>query len=947
MIEKQCERGAMLTVLGNISLIGRIKEYNDNIALVSIDYENHFVVSGSAEEINELNNYLNNKGIMTQLLDVNYAYHSNMLDPAEAAYKDSIRTILAKPSRISYASGSTGYLHPIIDSDYLWNIIRGPIRFSDAITAIEQDTDEDKIYIDLGPSSTLINYLKKRPKQETNVVYFPLITPYHNELENLKKINEYLHDRIQISYAAAFPGQGAPKKGMGREVLDLPEFQSYIEIADRVLGYSVKTLCLEDPEKQLRDTAYLQPALYVINCLYYVKMKMTKGYLPAFLLGHSLGEYCALFAAGVFDFETGLKIVKKRGELMARENGGKMAAVVGIKADKIALLLRQYGLADKIAFANYNEPMQTVLSGKAGDLDELVNRWENKDGSRCVLLNVSGAFHSGEMKTAAQEFAGYLEQFEFHVPEIPVISNVTALPHMKETMLANLTEHMVGPVRWIESVQYILDHQVDKIYSVGEGDVIKKLIAKIKEEYQPKAIDKKHDFGGETDDPGIRKNDLGSQAFKQQLGLDYAYMAGPMNLGIASAEMVVRLAENKMLGFISSALISTEQLKAMIQQVKDHLKQNEAFGVGISYNREFPGQERTILSIVREEKIRVLQLFNYIQMTEAYAEFRIKDLHHAKETNGKPTTVLVKLSRPEIAELFMKPISSNMMEQLLGQQRITIEEAQWARQFPASDGICVEADSGGFTEGKSLLTLLPGIMDIRKNCTRTYQYKSNIFVGAAGGIGTPYAAFCMFLLDADFIMTGSVNVASVEAGISDCGKEKLLQLDIQDTGYTSAVDFFEFGSRVQVMKKGSLFCAKARRLYELYGQFDSIEEIDDKTKEMLISRYFHKELDIILKEALELRPQEYIDDKVKLRLLFQWYLIQTQKYTISGNRENLSDFQIYCSSAMGAFNRYVKGTKLERLDNRRVDLIGRMIMDGARELAVKKRNQIKSEEALW
>ena len=191
--------------------------------------------------------------------------------------------------------------------------------------------------------------------------------------------------------AYIFPGQGSQFKGMGGALFDgFPEITAK---ANQVLGYDIKRLCLEDPLKQLGLTQYTQPALYVVNALYYIKKTKESGVKPDYVAGHSLGEYNALFAAGAFDFETGLKLVQKRGELMSLESGGGMAAILGLSEDKIAHVLNENNIS-RVQIANYNTPSQVVISGAKKDIDRLSALFE-KENAMYIPLNVSGAFHSG------------------------------------------------------------------------------------------------------------------------------------------------------------------------------------------------------------------------------------------------------------------------------------------------------------------------------------------------------------------------------------------------------------------------------------------------------------------------------------------------------------------------------------------------------------------------
>ena len=175
-----------------------------------------------------------------------------------------------------------------------------------------------------------------------------------------------------------FPGQGSQARGMGKDLFSA--FPNEINAANQILGYPIDKLCLEDSQDQLNKTNYTQPALYVVNALSFLKKMQETGTKPDYVAGHSLGEYNALFAAGVFDFETGLRLVQKRGELMSQANGGGMAATVGLKHDNIETLL-QKGNLETVSIANYNSYTQIVISGPK----ELQSKHRNLFLNRRVL----------------------------------------------------------------------------------------------------------------------------------------------------------------------------------------------------------------------------------------------------------------------------------------------------------------------------------------------------------------------------------------------------------------------------------------------------------------------------------------------------------------------------------------------------------------------------------
>jgi trans-AT polyketide synthase/acyltransferase/oxidoreductase domain-containing protein len=273
-----------------------------------------------------------------------------------------------------------------------------------------------------------------------------------------------------------FPGQGSQSPGMGGELFD--QFPELVKQADEVLGCSIKDLCLNDPDKRLGQTDYTQPALYIVNALTYLSKTENFDLRPDFVAGHSLGEYNALFAAGVFDFITGLKLVQRRGQIMVKVTGGGMAAVIGMQPDKIKQVLKDASF-ESIDIANLNSPKQTVISGRKEDIDAVKTVFEDAGVRLFIPLKVSGAFHSRYMQEAQNEFADFLKSFEFQPVQIPVIANFTAAPYQDTETVNNMVQQISSPVRWVESIQYLKQQPEPEFEEVGPGNVLTKLIKQI------------------------------------------------------------------------------------------------------------------------------------------------------------------------------------------------------------------------------------------------------------------------------------------------------------------------------------------------------------------------------------------------------------------------------------------------------------------------------------
>jgi malonyl CoA-acyl carrier protein transacylase len=285
--------------------------------------------------------------------------------------------------------------------------------------------------------------------------------------------------------AFVFPGQGSQKRGMGQGLFDeAPEYAAVEKDVDTILGYSLRKLCLEDADNRLKETQFTQPCLYVVNALHYYKA-VSQGARPAYLAGHSLGEYNALLAAGVFDFLTGLRLVQKRGELMSWAKNGGMGAVIGLGARLVAKALQENGLAS-IDVANFNTPSQTVVSGPIEDIKRAGPLLE-KAGARLFMpLQVSAAFHSRYMADAAKAFADFLDPMSFAAPKIPVVANATALPYPtdrgSESVKSLLVKQITHSVQWTKSIRFLISQGVTQFSEMGPGNVLTRLSQQIQQE---------------------------------------------------------------------------------------------------------------------------------------------------------------------------------------------------------------------------------------------------------------------------------------------------------------------------------------------------------------------------------------------------------------------------------------------------------------------------------
>jgi malonyl CoA-acyl carrier protein transacylase len=265
---------------------------------------------------------------------------------------------------------------------------------------------------------------------------------------------------------------------MGAELF--ARFPDWTAEADAVLGYSIRELCVEDPRGELVLTQFTQPALFVVNALTYRARQEDGGAAPAFVAGHSLGEYNALLAAGVFDFKTGLEMVKRRGALMGQVSGGGMAAVVGMEPARIEALLQESEAGRRLDVANFNSFDQTVIAGPTDAIGAVKPQFEQAGVRAFIPLKVSAPFHSRYMREPQAEFAAFLRGFAFGTPAIPVVANATARPYEPDRVRETLASQIGSAVRWLDSMLFLLDSGVTAVEEVGPGTVLAKLLVQIR-----------------------------------------------------------------------------------------------------------------------------------------------------------------------------------------------------------------------------------------------------------------------------------------------------------------------------------------------------------------------------------------------------------------------------------------------------------------------------------
>lgn len=787
--------------------------------------------------------------------------------------------------------------------------------------------------------------------------------------------------KVKRMLTYVFPGQGSQMVGMGKDLFD--EFPDLVAIADEILGYSIKELCLEDKNGNINNTQYSQPALYMVNAMMYYKRLKEDGVIPDYVAGHSLGEYNALLAAEVFDFATGLKLVKKRGELMGKAKNGAMAAVIGLTEEKIAKIIHDEKL-DQIDIANFNSPAQTVISSTTDEIERAAAIFE-KNGARYVPLKVSAAFHSRYMNSAMEEYKQFMQNIDLKAPKIKVISNVTARPYKKNEIRETLVPQITSSVRWCETIRFLMGRCEEmQFVQIGPGNVLNGLIRNIKKDATPiydvedpedveEAEESKASVEVEesmaskesvaatmasslkpsipvensTEEEKAKTTEpcLGNPDIMKRYNIQSTCFVGPMQMGISSAEMVEKLAKDNMLSFLGTTGVELKKIERELESLKRNCGQSVSYGVSVVHTPRDPQREMDLVNLLLKQEVHIIEVSAYIKITEPLVLYRLSGL--SQDRDGRiesKNRIIVKASRPEVVRAFLTPAPKKVVLKLLESGLISAEQARLAETIPMADDICALADAGASTDMGTAYVVLPSMKRLRDEMVAQYGYQETIHVGQAGGIGTPEAVAAAFMLGADFIETGSINQCTIEADTSDAVKDLLEAMDIQDTEYVPS-EIFEFGGKVQVLKKGSLFFARLNKLYEIYRQYNSIDELDSKLKDLIQNRYFKKSFQEVFDEVKRKSTSAELerlqtDEKYKMAMIFGWYSSYGFQLALEGDQNQSVDYHVNCGPAMGAFNRYVKGTQYEHWRNRSVVEINQRMMRDAMVLVKQQLEQL-------
>ncbi len=446
---------------------------------------------------------------------------------------------------------------------------------------------------------------------------------------------------------------------------------------------------------------------------------------------------------------------------------------------------------------------------------------------------------------------------------------------------------------------------------------------------------------------------LGDRSFGEVHGVRFPYASGAMANGIASTRLVIAMARSGFMAFFGAAGLAPERVEQAIDELERELgaagSGGPTWGANLIHSPNEPAIEERVAELYIRRGVRRVSAAAYMGLTPHIVRYAYSGISQLPDGRiERQNHVFAKISRPEVARRFMEPAPAEMLDQLVHERKLTAEEGRLARSLPVAEDYTVESDSGGHTDNRPLMALLPTILSLRDQICLERGYRRPIRIGAAGGLGTPGAVAAAYALGASYVVTGSVNQACIESGLDAEGKKMLAAAGLADVVMAPAADMFELGVEVQVLKRGSFFGVRAKKLYELYRAYDSLDAIPAPDRERVEKEILRTSFEQAWRDTADFWQQRdpaeiakaEADAKHKMALVFRSYLGQSSGWSIAGVEERRSDYQIWCGPSMGAFNAWTAGSFLAEPENRSAVQVARNLLEGA--AAVTRAQQLRS-----
>ncbi len=438
--------------------------------------------------------------------------------------------------------------------------------------------------------------------------------------------------------------------------------------------------------------------------------------------------------------------------------------------------------------------------------------------------------------------------------------------------------------------------------------------------------------------PALPVERLGDAGFRGAHGVRYACVAGAMANAIGSEEIVEAMARAGMMGVFGAAGCSLERVEAAIDRIRGSLRELP-WGFNLIHSPNEPGIENAVVDLYLRRGVRRVSASAYLNLTLPLVRYRVAGIH-VHPASGRvvtPNRVIAKVSRAEVAQRFFSPPPANLLAELVRTGAIDAGQAELAARVPMAEDLTAEADSGGHTDNRPAITLLPSMLKLRDEMAASWRYDRPLRVGLAGGIATPASVAGAFAMGAAYVLTGSVNQACLEAGTSDAVRQMLAEAGSTDIIMAPAADMFEMGVNLQVLRRGTMFAQRARRLYEVYRTYESLEALPADVREALEGEIFREPLEAVWAATAEFfrrRDPSQLDraerePRHRMALVFRSYLGRSSKWANAGDPQRRADYQVWCGPAMGAFNDWTRGSFLQDWRRRDVATVALNLMVGA------------------
>nr|WP_320166344.1 ACP S-malonyltransferase [uncultured Methylophaga sp.] len=542
-----------------------------------------------------------------------------------------------------------------------------------------------------------------------------------------------------MTKAIVFPGQGIQKKGMGGKLFSL--YPEYVDRCHDILGYDIKELCLHDPENKLSLTQFTQPAVFVVSYLDYIHQYGHK-VNAAGLAGHSVGEYAALCVANALDFETALRTVAKRGQLMAEATNGKMAAVLG--CDEVAVKeFINLSKIEKLYVANCNSPTQVVIGGAEAAVDGFIDYMQTED-YRVIPLRVSGAFHTPLMSKAAEAFSSHLEAISLSEPECPVICNVTASPHNLNELKARLSEHLTHKVLWTKSIEFLLDRGVNEFIELS-STILTPMIEQIKQVWSTSSSQAVSSFTKEVKGFPLYSSDI-----------------KPIMVCTDNKALIKAITSEKCLCFYDTSDKTISQITHELREIKESLQLFENFGVLVHKNAHFTNDDCVeLMKILSQFSITNLALVDFLDIPDWACDYKL-DLG-LEQATGLPKGKIIfhPRSLKVLPEIISTPINYSQSDD------------DTSRFFSAIDGIYIDVKEDLNKTKKLIKELLSEQPD-------EFTPYGDIFIGVSGSELGKNELTTQLNKGYDFVLCSTVFDLCAESCTEENIKSHLSQLETVD-----------------------------------------------------------------------------------------------------------------------------------------------------------------------